>query len=382
MSQRKGGLVIGPRLLAQKPTGVAVALEALIDEFERLGEPVRVVNTEPRARNAETGSFSWGRAADVLRALATYIRLSPKVEWVYFTLSSSRIGFIKDFVVIWVGVIQGGRTVSHLHGGGYGEFLARQPSWLQWLVRRTLSKCGKVIVLSENLRSQFDFISKDKIEVIPNGLLDESLLSASYSSPRERIEKRPAIRIVFLSNLIVSKGVMDLIEACRILNEKNPGVLECNLCGAFVRTVEDENSLDRPKLDRLLREWNLENVVTYQGVVSGRRKAQILDGSTVLVLPTFYPWEGQPLCIIEAFSMGVPVIATAHKGIAEQVVDGENGVFVSPHSPTEIADALIWMHGDPYRYVRLGENARKDFGRRFSRQRHLSMLTRCIRDAK
>ena len=58
----------------------------------------------------------------------------------------------------------------------------------------------------------------------------------------------------------------------------------------------------------------------------------------VLVLPTFWKGEGYPGVIIEAFSVGLPVVATNLPGISE-MIDSQSGILVPPHSASTLAKA-------------------------------------------
>ena len=66
---------------------------------------------------------------------------------------------------------------------------------------------------------------------------------------------------------------------------------------------------------------------------------EILASSDVFVLPSFYR-EGIPRVLLEAASMGLPLIATSTPGCEDVVRDGENGFLVSPHDPGSLARAI------------------------------------------
>ena len=51
--------------------------------------------------------------------------------------------------------------------------------------------------------------------------------------------------------------------------------------------------------------------------------------------------EGLPVAVMEAFALGVPVVATAVGGVAEAVTDGESGLLVAPGDPTALAEAIL-----------------------------------------
>jgi glycosyltransferase involved in cell wall biosynthesis len=91
-------------------------------------------------------------------------------------------------------------------------------------------------------------------------------------------------------------------------------------------------------------------------------------------LPTAYPWEGQPISIVEALAYGLPVIATRYRGIPEQVIDGYNGFLLEEKSPHLIADAVETLWKNPTLYEQFNKNAIEHYQKNFTRDAHLNRL--------
>ena len=70
-------------------------------------------------------------------------------------------------------------------------------------------------------------------------------------------------------------------------------------------------------------------------------------------------FEGLPVSIMEAMAAGLPTVATAVGGVPEAVVDGETGILVPPHSPGQLADALVLLARDLDRRAVMSESARR-----------------------
>src|SRR5690606_10482544 len=98
----------------------------------------------------------------------------------------------------------------HLHGGGYAGFMRNAPGAIRVLLRHVLGRAARVIVLGESLRSMLgDAVAADRVVVIPNGIAD---------SGRARVDRGEGrMRILYLGNLIPTKGYTDLIEAVQLL---------------------------------------------------------------------------------------------------------------------------------------------------------------------
>ncbi len=77
-----------------------------------------------------------------------------------------------------------------------------------------------------------------------------------------------------------------------------------------------------------------------------------------VLLPTYYPGEGYPGIIIEAYSVGIPVITTKWKSIPE-IADDTCALFVEPRSAQALYEAMITLIQNKDLYLRLCRGAAK-----------------------
>jgi glycosyltransferase involved in cell wall biosynthesis len=324
---------------------------------------------------ARPGSFDWRRIIATLKLLAFFCTQLLNSGAVYMLIASSKLGFLRDALMIWASRLLGRRLVLHLHGGGYRPFYETQPPWLQRVIAKTVAQADAIIVLGEQLRDQFAFVPniEEKIHVVPNGLpLDLQPKTVRSKS----LPTTGALRLLYLSNLIESKGYLTLLEACRILHHEHQIPIHCDFCGDFGQTSVDKLSHPseaKANFLHLISTWQLTDVVTYHGMVTGDKKQQFLEQAHTLILPTTYPWEGQPISIIEALAFSTPVIATSHRGIPEQVIDRYNGFLVAPNA-INIAEALLEMLQNPTLYQALSKNAKTHFEEHFTQEKYLKLL--------
>ena len=83
---------------------------------------------------------------------------------------------------------------------------------------------------------------------------------------------------------------------------------------------------------------------------------RLLAGSDVFVLASHQ--EGLPVSLMEATSMGMPIVATAVGGVPQVITDDVDGLIVRPGDPVRLADALERVVADPELRLRLGQGAK------------------------
>ena len=359
--------------------GQSVSFQMLIEGIDDLNIPYTVIDlSSPHI--APNGIPSLKRASEYLRILGKYFsKTAFGNKTVYIGIARSRYGFFRDFIMIWFAFFNGHKIVCHVKGGNYHHFYAAQPSWLKYIIRQTLLKVDNILVLGENLRSMYDFEPrlKRKIHVLLNGLPFKG-----YQKPQPKnLPETPEqpIRILYLSNLIESKGYLDVLEAVKILVEKNDFLVECNFCGKFLTNPSDDTKVTSAEqgkqlFESFVAENKLSKNIMYQGVVFGEKKLNLLQNSHFFVLPTNYHTEGQPVSIIEAMAYGNVVISTDYRAIPDMVINNETGYLVNYGKPNEIAEIICRLRTNPDMYHQISEGAISHFQENFTREAHLEKI--------
>ena len=98
-----------------------------------------------------------------------------------------------------------------------------------------------------------------------------------------------------------------------------------------------------------------------------REPNYIFDRIDILTLPSLYK-EGLPNVLLEAMSMGLPVISSRMAGVPEIVFDGETGYMTEPGDVEAFADAVVKLWSDKDAYKRMGENARNLMKTKFDKK--------------
>lgn len=368
-------LLIGP--LSERPDGLSMAFKVVVQGFVNQGLDHNVVNTKSEDTVRRVGSFSFRRTIEITKVLLEYSWKLLSAQRIYLLIGLSRVSFLRDFLIIWSACLLKRRIVLHVHSGGYRSFYDSQPSWAQRVIMATLMCANALIILSELLREQFDFLpnADEKLYVVPN--------CAPFEVTRENVgqkelQKSEPIKLLYLSNFIETKGYLDCLEACRILHHDKNIPVFFSFCGGVIpHKFGSRYKTEQEILDHFfaqVQQMELESVVAYLGTVTGQEKEDVFINSHVLVLPTYYAWEGQPISIIEALAFGMPVIATRFRGIPEQVIDNYNGFLISARNPIEIANKVERMWNEPDLYRQLSANAIQHFRKTFTQEKHLARL--------
>ncbi len=166
-----------------------------------------------------------------------------------------------------------------------------------------------------------------------------------FPNVRRRIIK-PSIprsfqkRFVFISHVIHEKGIDEIIEASKQL--------------------DDSYTIDifGPILDKKYSvEYFSEHNISYKGALEAAEVIEKLNKYDVVLLPSYK--EGYPGIVIEAYSLGIPVITTTLQAIKEIVDPYKTGILIEPKSVDELSDAIIYF--DETNYANMSKHAYKKF---------------------
>ena len=367
-------LLVGP--LPPPATGQSLAFEMLCRVLRERGYDCRVVNIQGK-NPSSLGRLTLKRLIETLPSLARFAGgLILRYRRVYITTSRSRAGFLRDMLMIWAAWLGRCRVIVHVHGGDYDVFYHAQPGFWRLLIRQTLRRTHCIIVLSTTLRGMFDFapVLKGRIVVVPTGLA----FPLNGRPQGRRLRQGQPVRILFLSNLIQSKGYFDVLEAVTILLKRTTIRLEAVFAGHFLTSSDDPVPMSPQRAEMKFHEYvvanGIEKVARYVGAVSGEAKRHLLETSDFFVLPTRYFTEGQPAAIIEAMSHGAVVISTNYRAIPDMVVNGVTGVLLESARPDQIADAVQRIVTHPKQYETMSQAAVDRYEKLFTMGRHLDMI--------
>ncbi|MFS2168904.1 glycosyltransferase family 4 protein [Priestia megaterium] len=265
---------------------------------------------------------------NILKSLAQIWK--SKAHLFYFTISQTKGGNIRDILILKLLDLQKKKCLIHLHGGYYRELVDNKlPSWQRKVNYKVIKSLVGVIVLGPSLKTIFQgMIDDEKMFIVPNCVDQEFLISdTEFEEKIAALEHKKILNVLYLSNFIKSKGYPKVLEMAKLEKERVAIGGEKRFHFDFAGKFFEES--DREFFERYIKENQLEEFITYHGVVEGQDKRNLLKRGDIFILLTNYPNEGQPISILEAMGSGMIIVTTNHAGIPDIVTNEQNGIVVS-----------------------------------------------------
>ena len=349
-------LFIGP--LPPPVTGQSLACKVLFEETRNIFD-VSLVDINKQDLNS--GSFSFNRFTALFNNMKYIFHHVKHSDVVYFTITESILGNIKDLLIYALCRPRLKNMVVHLHGGaGMVRLLNGRLGILRVLNRFFLKRMAAVSVLGPRLRPIYEGIVENrKLRTVANFaqgefFLDEVEIERKFSNQR-------LIKVAYLSNMIPEKGYLLMLQAYDELEPEMKANIRLDFAGGFPSKSEEQSFLARIE--------NQPNV-TYHGLVHGETKRQFLADAQILCLPTFYPYEGQPICILEAYAAGCAVITTDHSGILDVFENNKNGYLVEKRSVENLRELLVSLPAAHHHLKKFGLRNMREARERYTTTRY------------
>lgn len=180
----------------------------------------------------------------------------------------------------------------------------------------------------------------------PRGTQRDEALAAQYGA-------KPGVPLlVNVAALTDHKDHETLLHAARLMRDRG---FQFHLVIAGTGELE-------PKLREQQVESHLEEQVTFAGFV--KDVGSLLRAGDLFVMSSHL--EGLCTSILDAMSVGIPVVATAAGGIPEIVKDGKNGLLARPRDAAGLATAIQNALADPDQLARFAEEGRRTVLEKFT----------------
>lgn len=271
-------------------------------------------------------------------------------DMIYFVPATGDKGFLRDYIFSKIiNKNYRGKILFHIRGRINKSDLKKHSK--RYI---NMFQGNSAIVLGNELINDIPaYLGCKSVYILPNAI-GNFISDSEFKKIINQRKKRKEANILFLSNMDRSKGWPKLLEACKILNEKNLE-FKCDFAGEWV----DEK--DRKIFYDFLNRNALGSKISYLGKRTGGEKEFILRNSDILVFPTEYRFETFGRVVIEAMAAGLPVIANSIAAIPSIIDDRKTGFLLKENSPSEIAKYLGILIKNNAMRIKLGKEGRKKF---------------------
>ncbi|HRO85548.1 MAG TPA: glycosyltransferase family 4 protein [Niabella sp.] len=302
----------------------------------------------------------WRFISIVAKTLVALLFFRPQL--VYITLNSHGGGFYKDAMIALLVKIFGKKIVYHFHNKGVAR---NQDKWVDNFLYRIVFKNAYVILLSKYLYPDIEkYVPENRVFYCANGIpsvAQDVEVKAKNVQPGE---------LLFLSNLIESKGLYILLEALSVIYKK--GIpFHCTIVGG-------EGDVTAQQLQQKIQYFQLADTVSYAGKKYGKEKAEQFDRAAIFVFPTYYFNETFGLVLIEAMQMGLPVISTFEGGIPDVVADGVTGYLVPQKDVHALVEKIEYLILNPELQSKMGASGKKRYEERFTLEQFEKRFTNIL----
>jgi glycosyltransferase involved in cell wall biosynthesis len=309
--------------------GMAAVNAAVLRDLTNAGGDPFVVNIA--AQSLDRGLWSrLGRVPSVLSGLFTLAFARNFHSDVLYMSVSGGGGQIYELFFVLLARARGLRTFLHHHSFAYLDRRGRLTAALVWAAGKSTCHIALSHGMACRLRSIYPGVGS--VVSVSNAVL---LLSENGSPPPPKSRLQV---LGFLSNISVEKGAHEFLDVCAALQELGLPV-SARLAGPF-QDEEVEQSV-RQRLMQLPG-------VTYVGPIYGADKTSFFSGIDVLLFPTRYANEAEPLTIHEAMSACVPIIAYG-RGAIPEILTPECGkvVPVGDDFTSSAMEQIVAWHAAP-----------------------------------
>jgi len=225
------------------------------------------------------------------------------------------------------------RLIVTAHGGDIDK-MARKSKKLFQITKSILHNADHVIAVGNELHHEIVTkfsVKQQNVSILNMGVNREIFKPIEKEAARSKcgLEKDSRI-ILFVGNLLEQKGLLELIDAMKLVRERDQNV-QLYMIGA----EKDPNF--RRSLENKINDYHLQHAVTILGTKEQPEIAVWMSAADCLVLPSHI--EGFGLVALEAMACGTPVIGTNVGGLKTLLADGAGEISPVKNS-SELANSI------------------------------------------
>ena len=244
-------------------------------------------------------------------------------------------------------------------------------------IQAVFERADKIVCVSEFIREQLKALGCDQAKLVVNYLG----VPLRKHLPVEK-KKKDVITLICVAALREEKGHVYLIKALQEVRRSYPNI----------RLILAGDGELKDAIRHVVREYSLEDCVFFLGWKNEVEVYELLADSDIFVQHSirfrvkgrYYKEEGLPISLVEAASMGLPIVATKIGGIPEACIHGFNGLLSEEKDIHSMAENIVYLIENPDTRSLYGRNGRQLIREKFDESIVLKRLEKiyegCIKE--
>lgn len=238
-----------------------------------------------------------------------YVLFSSRPKIVILFLTNRPLSFAVDCMIASIVRLLRIEQLHYLHTNGFGELANRNPAF-KYLLSKVSHFSSVTVALSDAMAADIrDFAPDSRIRIIPNCVTESQ--HTKITDAKRRFDSK---NLIFVSNLIPSKGHQDFLNVFYRLAPNYPA-----LSGAIIGSPSYPHQLE--ELSREVADHGYSDRIQILGHQSSQVISKYLSESTVLVFPSQYAFEAQPLVLLEGLAHSLPIVGYRSGQVSETIND-------------------------------------------------------------
>lgn len=303
-----------------------------IQEFQKLGIQTDVCTYG-----------NWGTASGMLGSFKLVIKNAQELkrraakqqsDIVYLNTGLDFKTLVRDSITIFIlrRYSKKLKIVLKIHGS-QSVFVLTKTNLLKKYV---FNKSSQLLVLSSQERKIFLSIGlpENKVQVTAN-VIDKNIYKVDPDFKVKAGITSGTTVLLFVGRFMAEKGILDLIEACKLLKDKQRN---------FKLFCLGNGPLFSEAVQKVLS-YGLNENVELKGHIAEAEAAYYYSNCDILILPTYHE-EGFPMAVFQAVGAGKPVITTQIRGAADYMTEYENCLWVEAKNPQQLCSQITNLAND------------------------------------
>lgn len=274
---------------------------------------------------------------NLLKLIADTLKCLISAKDIIILLSRNGMNFYFPFLYLWKNVFHI-RVYHDVIGGNLDKYVTKNPRFIKYLNSFVVNW-----VETDSLRVKLEKLGIENCKVIPNfkrlNVIETKTVQYEYDG---------IFRFCIFSRIMKEKGVEIAIEAIEQINK----TAQKEICQLDLYGRIDEQYKER--FQSIMKQTS--ESIAYKGEIPYTKSVETIKKYYALLFPTYWEGEGFPGTIIDAFSAGIPVIATDWNCNSEIVENKVNGILYPNDEMENLQSAIVWLITNEDQRQRMGNN--------------------------